>query len=171
MVQYTADINDCIGKFPFQTVYNFDMKFHIKKQTKTSMPFTYIDNQLSSKCFLESTKNTTSVIQGKQIKMCNNFNQGRCYKSHCKFQKKCSKCYRSSHSESSSESVITDKQYKLVTPVNNSKLETLLKEHPNRQLVQYVVQGFRQGFHCITRDPTKADIIVIFIQPILINNF
>lgn len=43
-------------------------------------------------------------------------------------------------------STLTDKLYKLVTPVNSNKLEELLKGHPNQNLVQYMVNGFKYGF-------------------------
>ena len=36
--------------------------------------------------------------------------------------------------------------FKLVTPINPSKLDQLLQNHPNRKLVQEVVTGFQKGF-------------------------
>ena len=36
--------------------------------------------------------------------------------------------------------------FKPVTPINPSKLDQLLQDHPNRKLVQEVVTGFQEGF-------------------------
>ena len=36
--------------------------------------------------------------------------------------------------------------FKPVTPINPSKLDQLLQDHPNRKLVQEVVTGFQKGF-------------------------
>ena len=36
--------------------------------------------------------------------------------------------------------------FKPVTPINPSKLDQLLQDHPNRRLVQEVVMGFQKGF-------------------------
>ena len=43
MVQYAAELNDNIGKFTFLVTYQYDMKFHLKKQTKLSTPWNIID--------------------------------------------------------------------------------------------------------------------------------
>ena len=36
--------------------------------------------------------------------------------------------------------------FKPVTPINHSRLDQLLQDHPNRELVQEVVTGFQNGF-------------------------
>ena len=51
MVQYSADINDNAGKFPFSTTHNYDIKFHLRKQADPSLHWNEIDNRLWSKCF------------------------------------------------------------------------------------------------------------------------
>ena len=51
MVQYSTDINDNAGKFLFSTTYNYDIKFHLRRQADPSLPWNEIDNRLWSKCF------------------------------------------------------------------------------------------------------------------------
>ena len=39
MLQYAVELNDNIGKFTFPVTYQYDMKFHLKKQIKPSIPW------------------------------------------------------------------------------------------------------------------------------------
>ena len=57
MVQYAAELNDNIGKFTF--TYQYDMKFHLKKQIKPSTLWNVIDNHLWPKCFTDAAKEST----------------------------------------------------------------------------------------------------------------
>ena len=52
MVQYSADINDNVGTFPFGTTHNCDIKFRLRHQANLALPWNKIDNRLWSKCFL-----------------------------------------------------------------------------------------------------------------------
>ena len=51
MVQYTVELCNNIGKFPFQVSYNYDVKFRLKKQSHPNLPWNEIDNRLWTKCF------------------------------------------------------------------------------------------------------------------------
>ena len=46
VVEYAAELNDNIGKFTFPVTYQYDMKFHLKKQIKPSTPWNVIDDHL-----------------------------------------------------------------------------------------------------------------------------
>ena len=52
MVQYTTELCDNIGKFPFPVLYNYDVKFRLKKQSCPYLPWNEIDNRLWTKCFM-----------------------------------------------------------------------------------------------------------------------
>ena len=106
MVQYIADINDNAGKFSFSTMYNYDIKFHLRRQADPSSPWNEIDNRLWSKCFaggaLESNFSNAifcpySTPVNQDIKTCRDFNNGTCTQSICKFQHRCSKCFTTGH--------------------------------------------------------------------------
>ena len=51
MVQYASQLCENIGKFPFQVLYNYDVKFRLKKQPCPYLPWNEIDNRLWTKCF------------------------------------------------------------------------------------------------------------------------
>ena len=46
MAQYSADINDNAGKFPFGTTYNDDIKFRLRHQANPALPWNKINNRL-----------------------------------------------------------------------------------------------------------------------------
>ena len=105
MVQYAAELNDNIGKFTFLVTYQYDMKFHLKRQIKPSTPWNVIDNHLWSKCFSGAAKDTSyhPNQQGganfHSQRTCDNFNYQSCTRAKCKFQHKCSKCFRTGHNQ------------------------------------------------------------------------
>ena len=101
MVQYAAELNDNIGKFTFLVTYQYDMKFHLKKQIKPSIPWNVINNHLWSKCFSGTAKDLSFHTNSQQgggnfhsQRTCNDFNFRSCTRAKCKFQHKCSKCYK-----------------------------------------------------------------------------
>ena len=106
MVQYAAELNDNTGKFTFPVTYQYDMKFHLKKQMKPSMPWNAIDNHLWSKCFSGAAKDS-SFHSSNQFgglnfhyqRTCDDFNFRSCTRAKCKFQHKCSKCYKTGHNQ------------------------------------------------------------------------
>ena len=108
MVQYSADINDNAGKFPFRTTYNYDIKFRLRCQANPALLWNEIDNRLWSKCFAggardsnisSATFHPSAIATTKDNKTCRDFNNGTCTWSICKFQHKCSKCLAAGHSQ------------------------------------------------------------------------
>ena len=98
MVQYSTDINNNADKFPFSTMYNYDIKFHLRRQADPSLPWNEIDNRLWSKCFARGTRKSnfssanfcpSSIHSYQNIKTCRDFNNGTCTRSICKFQHRC----------------------------------------------------------------------------------
>ena len=51
-----------------------------------------------------------------------------------------------SHADSIHQPQLLQLQHKIVTPVNTDQLEHNLQDYLDRQLVQQVIQGFREGF-------------------------
>ena len=108
MVQYSTDINDNAGKFPFSTMYNYNIKFHLRRQADPSLPLNEIDNRLWSKCFAGVARESnfssanfcpSSTPKNQDIKTCRDFNNGTCTWSICKFQHRCSKCFSTGHNQ------------------------------------------------------------------------
>ena len=105
MVKYTAELNDNIGKFTFLVTYQYDMNFCLKKQIKPSTPWNVNDNHLWSKCFSGAAKDTSyhpDQQGGSNFhfqRTCDDFNYWSCTRGKCKFQHKCSKCFRTGHSQ------------------------------------------------------------------------
>ena len=108
MVQYSADINDNAGKFPFSTIYNYDIKFRLRCQANPTPPWNEIDNRLWSKCFAGGARDSnfssatflrSTNATSQDNKTCRDFNNGTCTQSICKFQHKCSKCFTAGHSQ------------------------------------------------------------------------
>ena len=94
MVQYSADINDNAGKFPFRTTYNYDIEFRLRCQAKPSLPWNEIDNRLWSKCFAggarennfsSATFHSSTNAANQDNKTCRDLNNGTCTQSICKF--------------------------------------------------------------------------------------
>ena len=108
IVQYSTDINDNDGKFPFGTTYNYNIKFRLRCQDNPALPWNEIDNMLWSKCFAGGARdsNVSSAIFHPSTKAttqdnetCRDFNNGTCIQFICKFQHKCSKCFVAGHSQ------------------------------------------------------------------------
>ena len=108
MVQYSADINDNAGKLPFSTMYNYDIKFRLKKQADPSLPWNEIENRLWSKCFAGGARESnfssanfqsSSTPMNQDIKTCRDFNNRTCTRSICKFQHRCRKCFTTRHNQ------------------------------------------------------------------------
>ena len=105
MVHYAAELNDNIGKFTFLVAYQYDMKFCLKKQIKPSTPWNIIDNHLWPKCFAGAAKDASyhpNHQRGSNFhfqRSCDNFNHQSCTRAKCKFQRKCSKCFRTGHNQ------------------------------------------------------------------------
>ena len=108
MIQYSTDINDNAGKFPFGTTYNYDIKFRLRCQVNPALPWNEIDNRLWSKCFAGGVRDSNfssdnfcpSVSAANQDNKTNrDFNNGTYTQSICKFQHKCSKCFTAGHSQ------------------------------------------------------------------------
>ena len=108
MVQYSADINDNAGKFPFGTTYNSDIKFRLRHQANSGLPWNEIDNRLWSKCFAggarysnfsSATFHPSANAITLDNKACRDFNNGTCTWPISKFQHKCSKCFAAGHSQ------------------------------------------------------------------------
>ena len=108
MVQYSADINDNTGKFPFSTRYNYDIKFHLRRQADPLLPWKEIDNRLWCKCFAGGARESnfssvnfcpSSTPMNQDIKTCRDFNNGTCIQFICKFQFRCSKCFTTGHNQ------------------------------------------------------------------------
>ena len=95
MVQYSADINDDAGKFPFGTTYNYDIKFRLRHQANPALPWNYIDNRLWSKCITGGVRDfcPSANAANQDNKTCRDFNNGTCTQSICKFQHKCNKMF------------------------------------------------------------------------------
>ena len=49
-------------------------------------------------------------------------------------------------SEQISHSQLNQQTFRPTTPIKASRFEALLKGHPNQDLVNYVITGFKQGF-------------------------
>ena len=105
MVQYAAELNDNIGKLTFLLTCTYDIKFCLKKQIKPSTPWNVIENHLWSKCFSGVAKDTSyhPNHQGGSNshfqKTCDDFNYWSCTRAKCKFQHKCSKCFRTGYNQ------------------------------------------------------------------------
>ena len=66
MVHYVAELNDNIDKFTFLVTYQYDMKFHLKKQIKLSIQWNVINNHLWSKCFSGTAKDSSFHTNNQQ---------------------------------------------------------------------------------------------------------
>ena len=105
MVQYTAELNDNTGKFTFPVTYQYNMKFCLKKQIKPSTPWNIIDNHLWSKCFSGAAKDASYHLNQQggsnfhSQRTCDDLNYLSCTRAKCKFQHKCSKCFRTGHNQ------------------------------------------------------------------------
>ena len=108
MVQYSADINDNVGKFPFGITYNNDINFRLRHQVNPALPWNEIDNCLWSRCFAGGARDSnftsanfhpSSNAASQGNKTCRDFNNGTCSQSICKFQHKCSKCFTTGHNQ------------------------------------------------------------------------
>ena len=81
------------------------MKFHLKKQRKPSTPWDIIDNHLWSKYFSGAAKDTSyhpNQQGGSNFhsqRTCVDFNYRSYTRAKCKFQHKCSKCFRTGHNQ------------------------------------------------------------------------
>ena len=163
MVQYSTDINDNAGKFPFGITYNYDIKFRLKCQVNAALPWNEIDNRLWSKCFAGSNRDSsfssvdfcapnTSITEDN--KTCRDFNNGICTRSICKFQHKCSKCFTPDIASINVGNSKWSQLYKQlnpaifqpIMPIWASRFKELLNAHPNKTLMEYVITSFRQGF-------------------------
>ena len=87
MVQYSADINDNAGKFPFGTTYNYDIKLRLKCQAHPALPLNEIDNRLWSKCFAGGVRDSnfssatfcpSTNEPNQDNNTCRDFNNGMC---------------------------------------------------------------------------------------------
>ena len=97
-------LNDNIVKFTFLVTYQYNMKFQLKKQIKPSTLWNVIDNHLWSKWFLGTAKDNYHPNQqgGSNFhshQTCHDFNYWSCTRARCKFQHKCSKCFRTGHNQ------------------------------------------------------------------------
>jgi len=49
--------------------------------------------------------------------------------------------------------------FKVDTPIHIEKLELLTKDHPNKEFIDYIIKGLKQGFRYNYRDQREANII------------
>ena len=163
MVQYSADINDSAGKFPFGTTYNYDIKFRLRCQVNPALPWNEIDNRLWSKCFAGGVTDSNFPVlifiplPMQQIKTIKHAGISTMVHVPSPFVSSNMNAVNVSHQDIAKGSAedsnvicshgqLNPQTFKPVTPIKVNKFEELLKGHPNQDLVHYVITGFRQGF-------------------------
>ncbi|KAK0135696.1 hypothetical protein N1851_028418 [Merluccius polli] len=87
------------------------------------------------------------LYQGGRV-LCNNFNDLGCNSSNCRFLHTCSFCGGAHARVTCPHNPTKHGSCKyLSTPINIHALTSALKNHPDRQFVHYLLQGFTHGFH------------------------
>ncbi|KAK0154281.1 hypothetical protein N1851_003636 [Merluccius polli] len=87
------------------------------------------------------------LYQGGRV-LCNNFNDLGCNSSNCRFLHTCSFCGGAHARVTCPHNPTKHGPCKyLSTPINIHALTSALKNHPDRQFVHYLLQGFTHGFH------------------------
>ena len=128
LVQYAGLLNNLIGKFEFQAVYDYDVAFR-QQQVETPAPWFVIDTQLwsihlqgrarptqqsSRKRSIRSQQpqNRTQASQGgSNFGHCFDFNRSGCSRTRCFFPHCCSLCGNFSHNANSCPSTRTRSIY------------------------------------------------------------
>ena len=162
IVQYAAELNDNIGKFTFPVTYQYDMKFRLKRQNKPQTPWNVIDNHLWSKCFSGAAKdiyhhNNQPGNNFCSQHTCDDFSYRFAPGSNVNFNTNVpsvSSLVTTNDSATIQEDLpapvlhpqLHEHTFNPVTLIKYQILNRLLRDHPNRSKVDYVVQGFCFGF-------------------------
>lgn len=115
-----------------------------------------------------ATANTSSLNEKRQL--CNHFNDGKCNRQQCRFLHICKFC-GGAHARIVCpvyKSVNKKSNHYLSTPVNISRMEFELANHPDAEFTNYLLSGLKNGFNPGVECPLSQNTICNNLQSALI---